>query len=105
MYTIDCNTGISSLPLSIGELHQLEGLQADGCPLVAPLNSLYAKDPLLLVKLHDTRLQALDLSEAGLEEVPQALLRLTGLTSLDLHKNAIKVSGLRMRLINISHSV
>jgi hypothetical protein len=46
------------VPYFIGELHQLEGLQADGCPLVAPLNSLYAKDPLLLVKLHDTRLQA-----------------------------------------------
>jgi hypothetical protein len=70
-------------------------LQADGCPLAPPLNSLYAKDPLLLVRLHDTRLQALDLSEIGLEEVPQALLRLTGLTSLDLHKNAIKVGAAR----------
>lgn len=79
------------MPFAIGELRLLEGLQADGCPLAAPLASLYAKDPLLLVRLHDTQLQALDLSEAGLEEVPQALLRLTGLTSLDLHKNAIKV--------------
>eukprot|EP00882_Tetradesmus_deserticola_P030837 GHRQ01034809.1.p4 GENE.GHRQ01034809.1~~GHRQ01034809.1.p4 ORF type:complete len:102 (-),score=44.51 GHRQ01034809.1:93-398(-) len=91
MCTAALHLGISSVPVAIGELRMLEGLQTEGCPLAPPLSSLYAKDPLMLVRLHDTQLQALDLSEAGLEEVPQALLRLTGLTSLDLHKNAIKV--------------
>lgn len=87
--------GISSFPDGLGELRQLEGLQADGCQLASPFASLYTKDPLLLVKLHDTQLPSLDLSDVGLEEVPQQMLRLTQLTSLSLLKNSIKVGSSR----------
>lgn len=88
-----CVPGISSFNNGFGELRQLEGLQADGCPLTAPFASIYTKDPLLLVKLHDTQLLSLDLADVGLEEVPQQVLRLTQLTSLSLTKNAIKVGS------------
>lgn len=86
------HAGIPSFPAGVGSLRLLEGLQAEGCPLVAPFAGVYAKDPLLLVKLHNPQLQVLDLAEVGLEEVPQQLLLLTQLTSLNLFKNSIKVS-------------
>lgn len=87
--------GVSEFPKGLGELRRLDGLQADGCPLTPILATLYAKDPLLLVKVHDTQLLSLDLSDAGLDEVPQQVLHLTQLTSLNLLKNTIKVSSAR----------
>ena len=78
---------------AIGHLRCLDVLQAEGCPLVQPFNLLYKKDPLFLVRVHDQRLQELDLSEANLEEFPAVLLQLTGLTNLNLSKNLIKASG------------
>lgn len=86
-------TGITTFPEGLGVLRQLEGLQADGCHLQAPFNTLYDKDPLLLVKLHDTQLSTLDLSDAGLEVVPEQLNRMTQLTGLNLLRNSIKVNG------------
>lgn len=83
--------GITGVPRTIHALQQLEGLQAEGCPLAQPFAALYAKEPLLLVQLHDTSRDTLDLSDAGLTEVPAQVLALTGLTALDLSKNAIKV--------------
>jgi Leucine-rich repeat (LRR) protein len=79
--------------VGLGELRQLEALQAEGCQLVQPFASMYAKDPLMLVKVHDVLNQTLDLSELELEQVPSQILRLSGLTSLNLSKNAIKVSS------------
>jgi len=86
-------SGVSRFPVGLGELRQLEALQAEGCQLVQPFASMYAKDPLMLVKVHDVLNQTLDLSELELEQVPPQLLRLSGLTSLNLSKNAIKVSS------------
>eukprot|EP00775_Hariotina_reticulata_P004492 gene4492-4745_t len=84
------NTGVSSFPTGLGELRQLEALQAEGCHLVAPFAALYSKDPLMLVKLHDVLNHTLDMSDLELEQVPPQILRLSGLTSLNLSKNAIK---------------
>jgi Leucine-rich repeat (LRR) protein len=53
--------------------------------------ALYARDPLLLVGLHDVTREALDLSDCGLSVLPQQVLALTGLTKLDLSRNAIQV--------------
>lgn len=68
-------------------------LQADGCPLVFPYSNLYAKDPLLLVALHDRERLSVDLSDCGLHEVPKDLLQQTQLTSLNIAKNSIQVSA------------
>lgn len=89
----DLRAGISTFPRGLGELRDLEGLQADGCPLVPPYASIYAKNPLLLVALHDRERLALDLSDCGLDAVPTDLLQQTQLTSLNLGKNTIQVSA------------
>ena len=60
---------MATLPHAVGALAQLEALQLEGCPLQAPLDLLYAHDPLLLVALHDERRTELDLSHVGLTEV------------------------------------
>lgn len=79
--------GISTLPPGLGELRDLEGLQAEGCPLLPPYANLYSKDPLLLVALHDRERLSLDLSDCGLSEVPADLQQQTQLTCLNLGKN------------------
>lgn len=93
--------GITSFPRGLGELRHLEGLQADGCDLVAPYASLYTKNPLLLVALHDREALSVDLSDCKLDAVPGDLMRQTQLTSLNLGKNNIQVhqqavTGLRL---------
>lgn len=85
------SAGITTFPPEVGELRLLEDLQVDGCPLVSPYDMLYRKDPLLVIAIHDTQLQSLDISETGLEEVPSQVLKLTALTSLNMAKNALKV--------------
>lgn len=81
--------GISTLPPGLGELRALEGLQAEGCPLLPPYANMYGKDPLLLVALHDREQLSLDLSDCGLSEMPADLQQQTQLTSLNLGKNSI----------------
>lgn len=85
------SAGIKAFPRGLGELRDLEGLQADGCPLAIPYSNLYSKDPLLLVALHDRERLSIDLSDCGLNEVPRDLLLQTQLTSLNLGKNNIQV--------------
>jgi Leucine-rich repeat (LRR) protein len=85
------DAGITRFPRGLGELRQLEGLQADGCELVAPYSSLYAKNPLLLVALHDREALSVDLSDCKLDAVPGDLMQQTQLTSLNLSKNNIQV--------------
>jgi hypothetical protein len=58
------------LPAELGTLASLTSLQLSGCPLALPYSTLYKKDPLLLVALHNEALSALDLSECGLEAFP-----------------------------------
>lgn len=82
--------GITAFPRGLGELRDLEGLQADGCPLAAPYSTLYAKNPLLLVALHDRERLAVDFTDCGLDSVPADLLQQTQLTSLNLSKNNIQ---------------
>lgn len=81
--------GVTGVSRALGELRGLESLQLSGCPLSPPLDRVYAKSPLLLVALHDSRLLALDLADAGLDRLPAALLDQTQLTALCLARNAL----------------
>ncbi len=57
--------GLSAVPPEFGALSRLDALQADGCPLAAPLDALYRKNPLLLVDAFASRTTTLDLSDVS----------------------------------------
>ncbi len=44
-------SGICGVPVGLGELRLLEGLQLEGCPLEQPYRALYDTNPLLLVQV------------------------------------------------------
>jgi hypothetical protein len=53
------------VPAGFGALRRLQALQLEGCPLPAPWDALYKKDPLLLVALNNSACTALDISDVG----------------------------------------
>uniref|UniRef100_A0A7S0UT17 Leucine-rich repeat-containing protein 40 n=1 Tax=Polytomella parva TaxID=51329 RepID=A0A7S0UT17_9CHLO len=95
--------GIRSLPREIGQLSSLEGLQIEGHALPEPFASLYRQDPLLLVQIHSSLTQVLNLSALDLTEIPiHLLLHLPELRLLDLSKNRIRRPPLELgRLTNL----
>lgn len=68
----------------------LEEIQLEGNTLEHPLDVIYKKSPLLLVDFYDTSTETLDLSDCGIEEIPNEIGRLQRLYSLDLSQNKIK---------------
>lgn len=68
------NAGLKDVPVEIGNLRRLEGLQMEGAELPDTLAQLYAVNPLLLVQVHNTTLTSLDLSSIGLTEFPALLV-------------------------------
>lgn len=71
---------LTTLPLALLQLKDLEQLNLSGNPIILSGDELASL----------TQLKHLDLSNCGLDEIPAVISKMTGLTSLDLSKNAIR---------------
>lgn len=82
-------TGVKVIPDAMGNLRNLETLQASGNPFEYPFNLLYFRDPMLLVRFFCPDTTELNLSGCGLQTVPRSIALLKSLERLDLSDNNI----------------
>lgn len=92
-------SNIETLPHEFGNMTSLEGIQLEGNPLQHPYDAMYRKSPDLLVQFLNVDTEVLDLSECGIEEIPNEIGRLERLHNLDLSNNRIKKVPLAVGLL------
>jgi len=93
-------TGLKEIPQEFGKLTNLQAIQLQGNPLDRLFDCLYKKNPLLLMQIFNQEAESLNLSQAGLDEIPAFIGRLTCLKRLDLRHNRISSVPVEVGLLN-----
>lgn len=64
-------------------------MQVEGNDLQQPWLALYTADPILLAYIHSPTLESLDISECGLQQLPESMSAMTALRTLDISNNML----------------